>query len=371
VVTAIKRPEEIQAILAEACARRELLILATPFLRFESSFVALQQGEVHVLATMSREDATYGLRTNELKLRFPQGLGFLEAPVSMLGLGLQDGRRTIRLSVPKLIQENDLRKAYRVERVGRVTVTYSTPRGDLLQASLVDVSTSGARLHTQKDLDPAVLWPGAPLVLTIPLADELRIETKAEVRHAAGRSLGLEFSPALAKEVEDPLSRWVFLRREEDRERMAQRLELGRRPGAAPGPVPGILFVSADHELEVLLRAHLEPIQPLTRIPLSAQALKDGLASHPPLAIFHVADTSLDERRRLKALVEIAHGRVPILLLGTNMDGVTLFELSGEWKASSAMVWIPERGVFLQRLAQGIIRRHQNGGDSPMAPAER
>jgi hypothetical protein len=33
-------------------------------------------------------------------------------------------------------------------------------------------------------------------------------------------------------------------------------------------------------------------------------------------------------------------------------------------------VWGPHRAAFLHRLVQGIIRRHQEGGDSPMAPSE-
>jgi hypothetical protein len=255
-----------------------------------------------------------------------------------------------------------------------VVVTYGTPKGDLLQASLVDISTSGARLHAQKDVDPIQLPLGTPLVLSIPLAEGIRIEAAAEVRHLGARRIGVRFNPALPMGVEVPLSRWVFLRREEDRERLAQRLELsdqsGRRSQAGAAPDQGILFISPDLELEEALRAALQPIQPLTRVPLSAQALKDGLASAPPLAIFHVPGTSLDERRRLKALVELVQGRCPILLLGTQVDGATLFELSGEWKASSAMVWNPSRAVFLERLAQGIIRRHKHGGDSPMAPKE-
>ena len=76
----------------------------------------------------------------------------------------------------------------------------------------------------------------------------------------------------------------------------------------------------------------------------------------------------LDERRRLKALVELAGGKVPVLLLGIQMDGAALFELAGEWKAASAMVWSPARSLFLQRLAQGIIRQHTLGVDGPMAP---
>jgi hypothetical protein len=374
VVTIIKHPEEIQEILAQACARKELLILVTPYLRFESTFVALTAGELHVAATMSREDATFGLRTPDLAIRFPLALGFLEAPLKALGMGVQDGRRTLRLSIPREMRENDQREAYRVERVGRVVATYSTPKGDLLQASLVDLSTSGARLHAQRDLDPAATPPGTRLVLSIPLVNGLQIEAQAEVRHLGPRTLGLRFQPELPKDVQEPLSRWVFQRREEDRERLAQGLELGAGnrlgPQAGPGPQTGILFVSQDAELEEVIRAALEPIQLLTRIPPSAQALKDGLQARPPLIIVHVGGTSLDERRRLKALVELVQARSPILLLGTQMDGSALFELSGEWKAASAMVWNPSRALFLQRLAQGIIRRHKHGGDSPMAPKE-
>jgi len=173
----IKKTEEIQGILRQACARQELLILATPYLRFESAFVGIQGAELHIQATMTRDDAMFGLKGPDLKVRFPDGLGFYEAPVEMLGLGLLGGRRTVRLSIPKLLLENDQRAAYRAERVGRVMVTYSTPRGDLVQGSLVDISTTGARIHAQKDINPEIFRPGFTLALSIPLSDEIRIET--------------------------------------------------------------------------------------------------------------------------------------------------------------------------------------------------
>jgi len=371
VADSIKKSDEILDILRQACARRELLILATPYLRFESSFVAVQGGELHIQATMSREDAMFGLKGPELKLRFPDGLGFFEAKVDMLGLAVVEGRRTVRLSIPKALQENDQRASYRVERVGRVLVTYSTVKGDLLQGNLVDISTTGAKIHAQRDVDPMHMDAGTTLLLSIPLSPEIQIETRAEVRHVGARTIGLVFRPGLPATIDQPLSRWVFLRREEERERLAQRLELNdRSTQSRPLGPTGILLISGDAELETALGEFLSPIQPVVRLPLSAQALKDALASGPPLAIFHVSGTGLDERRRLKALVELTHGKVPVLLLGTQVDGASLFELSGEWKASSAMVWNPSRGLFLQRLAQGIIRRHTHGGDSPMAPSE-
>jgi hypothetical protein len=373
VAAAIKRTDAIHEILAQACARNELVILVTPYLRFESFFVALEGAELQVAATMSREDASFSLRGEELKLRFPMGLGFMEAPVRLLGLGLREGRRTLRLGVPKVLEENDERTEYRVDRVGRVVVTYGTPRGELLQAALVDLNTRGARIHAQKDLAGSTLEAGSVLLLSIPLAEGLHIEARGEIRHMGPRTIGLEFAPRLPEEVETPLSRWVFQRREEDQERLTlvreRRVLVGRKsePGAAP---VGILLVSGDPGLEEALREVLKPVQPLTRIPLSAQALKDALAGSPPLAIFHLAGAGLDERRRVKALMELAGGRVPALLLGTQVEGPALFELAGEWKAASALAWSPARGAFLQRLAQGIIRRQSQSGEGPLVPSE-
>jgi hypothetical protein len=369
----LNRSDEIREVLVQACARNEMLILVTPFLRFESYFVSLDGSELQVAATMSREDAVYGMRDAKLRIRFPVELGFMEGPVSLLGLGLADGRPTLRLTPPNALEESDYRASYRVERVGRVTVTFSTPRGELLEAALVDIGTRGARLHLTRTPSAIGLDPGARLLLTIPLTAELRLEAGGEIRHTGPRTVGLEFNPRLPEAEEEELSRWVFRRREEDQERLARRVELNRqiRRGAkAGGVVPGILLVSADSGLEAALRPLMEPLQPFTRIAPSTQALKDALMARPSLAVFHLADAGLDQRRRTKALVELAVARVPVLLLGTQVDAATLFELSGAWKAASAMVWNPARGAFLQRLAQGIIRRNRQGGEGPLAPTE-
>jgi len=373
VATTIKKREEILDILKSACGRRELLILATPYLRFESSFVALQGEELHLLATMSRDDAVYGLRTPDLKLRFPHGLGFYEASVASLGLGLHEGRHTVRVSLPKVIKENDQRAAYRVERVGRVPVTFSTQKASLHVAGLVDISTTGAQLHAQRDIPAEELGTDDHIVLDIPLSDQIEIHSGAEVRHLSGRRIGVRFTPKLPPDVEAPLSRWVFLRREEERERAARRLEEASAPELRVGalvPEFSLLLVSPDGSLEASLREILKEVRPLTRLAASAQELKEALQGKPALAIFHLDGAGLDERRRMKTLLELAQRKVPTLLLGTRVDGATLFELSSEWKATSAMVWNPERRLFLQRLVQGILRRHEAGGESPMAPRE-
>ena len=370
--TPLKRPDAIREILGQACARNELLILTTPYLRFESNFVGLEVGELHAAATMSRDDATFVLRSQELRIRFPVGLGFMEAPTRLLGLGLFGGRRTVRLALPKVLYENDDRAEYRVERVGRVDVTCGTIRGDLLQTALVDLSTRGARLHTRTDVAATGLQPGSALFLSIPVDDDLRLEARGEVRHVGPRMLGLEFVPPLPPEVQEPLSRWVFQRREEDQERLAQRVELGlRRPGPPPaigGGPPGILMAGGDAALESALAAAFKDFLPLVRIPLAAQAVKDALRSGPLLALFVLDGPGLDQRRRVKALVELAVPRVPVLLLGLGVDGDTLYQAGVAWKVASSLAWTSGRGAFLVRLARGILVQRVQAASIPPKP---
>lgn len=371
--TTIKKAAQVREILQEACARKEMLILVTPYLRYESSFVGLEKDALHVQATMSREDAVYGLKAPGLKIRFPHGFGFYEAAVELVGLGQLGGRRTLKLSLPGAVQENDQRVAFRVERVGRVTVTFSTPRPDLYMATLSDISVTGARLHSSGDLPSERLSVGDKVALTIPLLDGLNINGHAVVRHLKGRSFGLEFQPPLPEQVMEPLGRWVFQQREEERERLARRLELGLEGGRPAGPqLPpkGILLFSAEAALEEELRGAVPDSHPFSRIVPTAQGVRESLLSQPALAILHLKALNLDERRRTKALAEILQGRCPVLLLGTGLEGGALYELAAEWRASSALVWSPARAAFFQRLVQGIIRRHQEGGESPMAPPE-
>lgn len=369
----IKKVEDILEVLQDACVRKELLILVTPFLRFESGFLGIQDHEVHVQASMSREDALYGLQSPELRIRFPHGLGFYEAQTRLLGLGMFQNRRSLRLALPRLVEENDQRVAYRVERVGRIPVTYATRHNTFHTAALADISVTGARLHADRDLDPEVCAPGEQILLTVPVSDTLRFDAGAVVRHTRLRTMGVEFAPPLPQSVLEPLSRWVFLKREEERERIARRLEMGLPDVARPEanlPARGIILLSHDGDLEVSLAEILAVVQPLSRLTPSAQALKAGLASHPVLVILHMNALDLDSRRHAKVLAELLLHRAPLLLLGTGLEGGELYDFSGELKAVGAFAWTAARGPFFQRLVQGIIRRHRSGGESPMAPRE-
>lgn len=370
----IRNSETIAEIIKRACERRELLILVTPFLRFESSFLKLDGSEIHVAATMGREDATYGLRSAELKMRFPHSISFLEAPTALKGFGMFDGRRTLRVALPEFLQEEDHRGSYRVDHVGRVPVTFSTPKYDLITGTLVDISTTGARIYSTRDFAEGELQPGEDMAATIQLTDLIRINTMVKLRHVHGRTFGVEYRPQLEDRLLHPLSRWVFEKREEDLERISRRgveiaapSESGRPVVATPS---GLLLVSGDASLEVTLQNLLGGLQPLRRVAPTMSALKEAFSQKPALVLYHVPSLGLDERRRLKPMVETLQGRVPFLLLGTGMEGGPLLELGSELKATVSIVFNPERATFFQRLVQGVLRRTYEGGESPMVPVE-
>ena len=370
----IRNTETILGILQRACSQRELMILATPYLRFESSFVQIEGKEIHAAATMGREDAQYGLRNADLRIRFPHGVGFLEGATQMRGFGMVEGRRTVRLAIPGILQDDDMRRAYRVDRVGRVSVSFSTPALDLFQGALVNISTTGARVFCSQVLKPETLKTGDELIVTIPLLENVRINTTAKVRHSDGHTFGIEFLPQLEEAVLVPLSRWTFERREEDLERLARRGANPSLPASGPRPASdlhsGFLLVSQDTLLESALKDLLGGMQPLRRLPPTIQALKEAIPQNPALVILHASGLGLDDRRRLKAMAEAIPGRVPFMLLGTAVEGGPLLEFGTELKATVSIVFHPARATFFQRLVLGVLRRTYEGGESPLAPME-
>jgi hypothetical protein len=240
--------------------------------------------------------------------------------------------------------------------------------------TLVDISTTGGRIYSTRDFLEGELQAGEEMAVTIPLTDEIRINTKVKLRHVHGRTFGVEFRPQLDDVLLNPLSRWVFEKREEDLERLARRgVETGTGGVASKvtaAQPSGLLLVSADAGLEARLQDLLGGLQPLHRVPPTMAALKDAMNQRPSLVLYHVPNLGLDERRRLKPMVETLQGRAPLLLLGTGMEGGPLLELGSDLKATVSIVFNPERATFFQRLVQGVLRRTYEGGESPMAPVE-
>jgi hypothetical protein len=354
----------IREILGQVCARRGIVILSTPYLRFESSFLRLDQDRVQCLATMDLEDAKYGLRSPGLRMRFPSGRHFYEAATQMLGLGRADGRQSLQLALPVLLDNGDARSSYRVERVGRVPVTFSTRRYELLQGHLVNLSTTGLRVLLNRDYEDGELLVDDRIHVDFTLAETLRVNARVEIRHLRGRTFGAEFRPVLADEVLEPLSQWVFKRREEDV--LEQGPPAGARAEAGAGSaVAGgeFLLVGGSAELGERLAGLLGPdLPPLRRVAPNIQSMRDLGPGSRVLVLFHVDSEAWEGRKRLRALADALPVRVPRVLLGSGLDSGALYDLGTELKAAWTCPLPSGSSSLFPRLLMGVYRKHYPAG---------
>jgi len=356
--TVITGDQLIREILGLVCANRELLILVTPYLKFESNFVRLDPDAVHIRIGMSAEDVMYGLRNPDLRFRFPYLTQFLEGRTRMLGFGMHEGRRTIRLAIPPTLQDDEQRRNYRVERVGKVTVTFSDSRFELHTAQLQNISSGGARFLSPNENIEGFVRNGAKLHITIPLTEEIHINWTAVARWVQDRVLGVEFVPPLPTAQLGDLGRWVFRKREEDKERVERAANAALNEVATKrGGSSQVILVSNSTEVEGALRESMPEIPILKRVPPTLQALKEAIGEGAGLFLLHLPGGNLDERRRLRTLAETLGKQIPFVLLGTEIESGPLFELANDMKAASAYVLPAKPGPFFQRLVQGILRR--------------
>jgi len=373
----IRDKDEIRNIFELACAKRAMLIFVTPYLRFESHFVYLSGSEVHVRVSRGKGDAIYFLRGEDLKLRFPFRYSFLEAPAKIIGFGAYEGTRTLMVELPKELCENDDRKAFRVERVGNIIATVSTPKNEIISASLLDISARGAKLSSKAGQMNKALKAGDRISLTIPIPNIVTINTGAIIRHMDASAFGIEYAPGLIASTLDPLSSWIFKKREEEKGRLALR---DQSDNGETGPdmqkmlgkseESRVLIVTSDDEIEGTLRKLLSGELLFLHSEPSVAAMKIALAKMPHLVILHLPANNMEKRRLMKSLAAMVPSSVPILLLGTDIDSGALYELSKEWKAASSIAWAKDRGILVQRLIVGMIRKHFGLGESPMVSME-
>jgi len=358
----IRNAVAIREALRHVCDRGELLLLVTPYVRFESNFLRLDQDAVQVTALMSREDAMFGLRSPDLRMRFPYGHKFFEAGTKLQGIGMTRGRQSLTLAIPALVQEDDYRGAYRVERVGRMVATFSSRKYELLMANVVNISTTGVRIFSQRDFEDGEVLVDDLVHIAVSVTPEIKINCKAKVRFVKERILGLEFRPLLDGPLLDDFARWVFQKQEEELVLAAGRArnEEGEAPGSEPGSQPEVqtmVLVSSSEELELRLREMLKDFTTLSRVPPSTQAMKDLAGRTSTLVLFHAAGLSFEERKRMRILLDALGGKVPFVLLGTDVDSGALFELGNELKAVNAYQLGPTSTGFFPRLLRGILRK--------------
>jgi hypothetical protein len=301
---------------------------------------------------MSLDALAHDLGAFELGLRFPAGNRFLEGRTRLLGHGMAEGRRTLRMAMPTELLDDELRRGHRVTRTGRVEVRLQTSHHPPRVGRLINISTGGLRVAaTGIDLE-AELALGDRVALAVPLDPHLRLEAEGLVRWVAGPNSGLEFDPALAHGPLNDLSRWVFQRREEERLEVRPGV---RTPADLPlKPVRNLLLVSAGTGLEESLGDLLGELGPLVRVNPSLPELQAALAAAPAVVLLHADGCGL-EAPGLRALAAVAAGRCPVLLLGTDLEPAQLFRLASDLDLQHSFGYRPSLGLFLGRAVAALV----------------
>lgn len=354
----IRNDLAVRDALQRACARREILILATPYLRFESQLLGLTSNEIHARLTMEPEEAIYGLHTQGLKLRFPHGTGFLEARSRFLGLGSYNGIASIRLEIPGLMEDDDNRGAYRVESREPLALTFTDGAGRRQGGMLVNISATGARLRAVCAIGELGLAREAETSVSITLQPDLTVSGHAVVRYIKDMDMGVEFAPRLHADQLEPLNRWIFLRREEERECKARLdREALEAPGADVQQTRCMLLVSGDTALEARLRVLLRGMPPIIRAEPNPTSLKAALDFQPVLLLLHLPEATADAQVRVRLLAESLGGRWPFVLLGTDVENAALFEAGQPLRPAGTFLLPAQGSVFFPRLVQGILNK--------------
>ena len=359
----LRNAEAIREALKHACYRQAGATLVTPYARFECAFVWLDQDVIHLSAAITKEDVDFALKTPELKIRFPYGDTVYNAPTQLLGIGLVQGRKTLRMQLPLILEANDYRESMRIERVGRVQVTFSSRKYQILTGKLVNVSPTGARILGVKEFEEGDIRVDDIIHITIPVTSDLVINCKAKVRNLKDQYVGLEFKPKLDGKVLESLCKWVFQKKAEAIRQVEEKAKDG--PAAATeldefmlpmGNDPIIALVGGTPELAQMLHPMLAGQLPLQRFSANVQTMRALAAMPGSLVLFYVASTEHDVRKRVRLLLEPLLGKVPVMLLGTTVENTRLTEMAREVKANSAYCLAPAGNLLFPRMVSGLLR---------------
>ena len=349
----------LEGVLDELCDRKQLLLLATPYLQYESRFLERTGDELRIRATMGREAVRHTLTQGPVRLRFPWALSFFSGPTRVLEYVQEEGRRSLRVEMPRHLVLDEQRRAFRVDRTGASGGAMSDAAGNIVRLSLESISITGAGAFCIEPLPPDRFQPGRMVDLSLSLEQGFVLVAPARICHLEGQSLGLVFQPPLPEKELQRLAAWIAPREQDARRRWENRAELrakaelAARPRSAPA---GVLLVSPDAGLKHQLAAILEDLQPVRAISPAMIPFKEAAEAPPLLLLVDVRGEDIEGRYRLRALVEGSGIQAPVIVLGTSGEPEGARILASDLKAFY-LDWNPQQDVFFRRLVQGLIQK--------------
>ena len=353
----------LEAALDDLCERKQSMLLATPYLNFESRFIQRAGPDLRIQATMSRNVVRHALGQHPLRLRFPWGLTFYCGPTRVLDYEEDDKTRFLRVAAPTVLMPDDLRKSYRVDHTGRSMGVLGSEDMALVKVSVEDIGQHGLGVYCLERLPLTGFQLGRTVAISLTLDGGPRITAQGRICHGTGQALGLCFNPPLDGAPLEALTGWLRPRLVEAQRRWQDRAEirtLAERAAQPKVPPAGVLLVSSDTELHEVMAAALDGVQPLTRVPPAMAPYRDAMEQHPPLLMVLAVTGGMDESHRLRAILESVPRECPMVVMGSGSDMKRFRALASELKAALFLDRNTLNSIFFQRLVVGLIRKHWN-----------
>lgn len=351
----------VQVVLAELAGRRDLGLIATPYLALEARIVEWRPGALKVRSTLPPRTAERTLSEQPLRLRLPWKLSMLTGPVVWRGTGQDEGFPWIGLEAPRWLTPDELRAHPRVDLVGRSAFTLTADDLSQLKGGVENVSLGGALVYLREAPPAGLFQPGRTYELSLRLEEGPELKLRARAVHGDFQRLGLAFVQP-SPEVLAQLDSWIrprhaeALRRWENYRELRAQAEAAARARAAAAQPEGVLAIGSPlFGMEVT--EALEGVVSSVRVGRPALAMLRGLLDRPPqLVLLQVTSGGVEERHRLRNLWQSLNLACPVLVLGTGEPGCAQ-AFGGELKAAGALQWEPGRTRFFARLVQGLIQR--------------
>lgn len=366
------RGEAVQKVLEDVIGRRDLGLLATPYLALDTRILAMEEGRLRVRSALPPRTAQRTLAEQPLRLRLPWKLSMLAGPVGWLGSGEEEGNRWIQLEAPPWLLPDEQRAHPRVDLVGRSTFTLTSDALDQMRGGLENLSLGGALVYLREAPPAGLFQLGRTYELSLHLEEGPPVKLRVRAMHGDFQRLGLAFvqpPPAILAKLEA----WLrprhaeALRRWENYREIRAQAEAAARARAAAAQPEGVLAIGSPLFAAEMAEA-LEGVASSVRAGRPALAMLKGLLDRPPqLVVLQATTGGVEERHRLRGLWQSLNLGCPLVVVGTGEPGCAQ-AVGGELRAAGSLQWEGGRTRIFARLVHGLIQRAK-GDEEEGGPA--